>query len=221
MKQTLRNLLLLLSLLIGVGGQLTACALSSPKPEVLYRRPGAKINSVVVMPVTDFSGEKSAAARQIEDAVADGWARTFGETKVHSAGPVVEELNIQLASGYEKIIDSIKAPARVTHLKSDPGFARYVSMFSSEVGNHDLAFAVVDGEREQFEKQKPVYLYLGVFDIKTMSWKWITRTQGRKGLFAPWETASVDLVSDGFEATPRLEKTRVSHKSGEVNSKRR
>lgn len=185
----------------------SGCSMFGPKPQVVYHKPKVKstTSKVLVMPVTNFAGEKSEAAADIQEAVDAGWAQVY-RSKAIPAGPNVEELNKSQGEGYQKILASMKKPTKAAKLKNDPVLGEYLKKVAETAGDYNFAFAVIEGEKSDFDAGKSVQLWLGVFDTKAFTWMWITKTVQSRSIFGGWEGSSALLVATSFD------------KAGEVNS---
>lgn len=184
-----------------LGVVLVGCSSVGPKPQVIYHRPDVKstTNKVIAMPVTDFSGKRSTAAKAIEPQVLAGWAKMYGKSRVVPSGPVVDQLSGDYADQYLKLLQTVDDVSAIEQMHQNPKFRDLIAKITGTVGAANLAFAIVNGGSTEYDNGQPVNLHLGFFDVRNMTWKWITKVEDTKSMFfGKFEVSAMQMVSNSF-----------------------
>jgi hypothetical protein len=187
---------------------LAACSSFGPKPQVVYHRPDIKSQAtkVIILPVTDFAGKKTDGAKDIEMGIVSGFASMYGQENIIPAGPVIEKLNQSMGDRYGSFIKTLDATSAIEQMHKDPKMREYISKVTSTVGDYNLAVAIVDGGKAEYEAGTPVHIHLGYFDTKNLTWKWITKIEDKKGPIGNWVASSTAMVTNSFETAKKVDK---------------
>lgn len=183
-----------------------ACSSVGPKPQVVYHRPDVKAttNKVIAMPVTDFNGKRSTAAKTMEPQILAGWARMYGKSRVVPAGLAVDQFSGAQADQYVRLLQTLDDVSAFEQMHRDPKFRDLIGKLTGAVGAANLAFAIVEGGSTEYDNGESVRLHLALFDVRNMTWKWITKVEDKKGIL-PWgkfEVSAMQMVGNSF-ATAR------------------
>jgi hypothetical protein len=92
----------------------------------------------------------------------------------------------------------------VEQLAATPAFRDTVAKVTSQIGNHHLAFSIINGDSAAFEQGRAVTIHLGLFDTHNLTWKWITKVEDTKGRLSKWEVTSSSMISNSFAAARNL-----------------
>lgn len=186
---------------------LASCSSFGPKPEVVYHRPELKIpaeSKLIVFPVMTFKG-KTNVDKGLAGSVTSGWSDFHGSAKTIPAGDAI--VQVAKKSGFD-LMNLVKAMDNVSYLeqnlKKNRKFKKFINQVTSKFGNYDFAMTLVHGSEKLYESGSPVRLHLGYFNTKTMTWKWITKIQDKKGTIGNWQAAYGTLVSNSFDSLPEV-----------------
>jgi hypothetical protein len=184
----------------------SACSHFSAKPEVVYHRAdlGEVQNKVVVFPALNFMGVKSKGSEEINRSVLSNWTQLYGTDKVIPAGPVADKISKANPRFYTHLISSFDNVSAIEQMGRNPEFKKVVTKITNELGNHHLAFSIIDGDSTTFAEGKPVRIHFGLFDTKNLTWKWITKVEDKKGMLSKWEVSSSAMISNSFEKAKSL-----------------
>ena len=184
-----------------LGLVLVGCSSVGPKPQVIYHRPDVKstTNKVIAMPVTDFNGKRSTAAKTMEPQILAGWAKMYGKARVVPAGPVVDQFSPDQAEQYLKLLQTLDDVSVFEQMHQDPKFRDVIAKITGAAGAANLAFAIVNGGSTEYDNGQPVRLHLAIFDVRNMTWKWITKVEDTKSMFfGKFEVSAMQMVSNSF-----------------------
>ncbi len=188
----------------------TSCSLLAQKPQVVYHRPELQNRKIVIMPVTDFEGNRTEGAKSIEALALKNWAGMFGRKNVIPGGPAVEQINKQTGTKYVEILKSLDQMSAEEQQGKSSARAEYVKALSAKTGNYNLAFTIVEGGPDQYKSGEVVRIHLGIFDTKALTWKWITKLEDKKGMFGDWRAASAAMLSNSFDVAKKVNKSKTS-----------
>lgn len=190
---------------------LTSCSLLAPKPEVTLHRPELHNRTkVVVMPVTDFNGNRTEGSKGIEALALKNWAGIYGRKNVIPGGPVIEKVNQATGAKYVELLKTIDEASAAEQAGKSTVIAEYIKAVTAKAGNFNLAFTIVEGGPDQYQAGEVVRVHLGLFDTKAMTWKWITKLEDKKGIFGDWRATSVAMVSNSFETAKKVDRSKVN-----------
>lgn len=186
-----------------------SCGLLGPRPNVVYHRPDitTPVNKVIIFPTTDFNGVVSEGAKSVNMSLVSSWGSLYGKDKVIPAGPVIEKITQNLGKdAYMKIVKSLDNTSAVEQLHKNPQIRDFISQVTNKLGNHNFALALISGGEKEYDAKQPVYLNVGMFDTESLTWKWITKIEGQKGMMGNWTATSGTMVSNSFDKIEELEK---------------
>lgn len=179
---------------------LNACGSFGPKPQVVYHRPDVKIpveSKLIVFPAMTFSG-KTDIDNGLKGSIASGWSDFYGQNAI-PAGDVITQ--VAKKSGFD-LMKLVQAMDNVSYLeqtlKKDRRFKKFMKNITKKFGNYDLAMTLVHGDEKIYNAGQPVRIHLGYFNTKTLTWKWITKIQDKKGTIGNWQASYGALVSNSF-----------------------
>lgn len=185
-----------LLVLSAIGFSLLSCSAMGPKPEVVYHRPDLKnkAEKVIIMPVTDFTGES--AGEGVASTVTSGWSKMYGATNVVPVGPAIEKFG---KTTYIEMLKTLDNVSTVEQMMKNAKIKKFISQVTGKFGNYHLAFSVVEGSQSTYDAQQPVRVHLGLFDTENLTWKWITKVQDTKGKIGDWRASYGAMVSNSFD----------------------
>ncbi len=179
---------------------LNACGTFGPKPEVVYHRPDVKIpaeSRLIVFPAMTFAG-KTDIDKGLKGSIASGWSDFYG-SKAIPAGDVVIQVAKKAKFDLNKLVQAMdNASYLEQNLKKDRRFKKFIKLLTQKLGNYDLAMTLVHGNEAIYNAGNNIRLHLGYFNTKTLTWKWITKIQDKKGTLGNWTAAYGALVSNSF-----------------------
>lgn len=194
----MKKILLSLAIII-----LTAsCSMIGPKPHVVYERPDldSKISRIIVFPTTDFNGKVSEAAKSINLSIISGWGGVYGADKTIPAGIVIEKVTNNIGKdSYAKFIKTLDNVSSIEQLGNNPNFKKFVTEITDKLGNYQFALAIVSGGESEYNAGQPVYLHLGLFDTKNLTWRLITKIEAKKTAVSNWKVDSQLMVANSFD----------------------
>jgi hypothetical protein len=189
----------------------SGCSLLAPKPQVLYHRPDIRNRAkVVVMPVTDFNGNRSEGAKGVEAVALKNWMGMYGRKNVIPGGPAIDKLNQASGGKYIEFLKTLDEVSMAEQKGEAPVTREYIKAVTDKVGNYNLAFTIVEGGPDQYKSGEVVRIHLGLFDTKALTWKWITKLEDKKGLFGDWRAASLAMVSNSFDTAKQVDRSKVN-----------
>jgi hypothetical protein len=178
----------------------SSCATLGPKSpvEVYYRSDLATVTGkVIVFPVMSFDGKKATGARGVEMALLSKWSGLYGVANIISAGPAAEKLSG--SAGFTALIGSLDNTSAVEQIHQNPQISDALAAIASLLGRNNLGFALIEGGEREFDSGGTVYLSVGFFDVRNLTWKWITKTSAKKGPMGRWELSSSEMVGKSFK----------------------
>jgi len=194
----MKKILLSLALIILT----TSCSMMVPKPHVVYERPDldSKISKVIIFPTTDFNGKVSESAKNINLSIISGWGGVYGADKTIPAGVLIEKVASGLGKdSYTKFIKTLDNVSGIEQLVSNPNFKKLVTDVTDKLGNYQFALAIISGGEAEYNAGQPIYLHLGLFDTKNLTWRLITKIETKKTAVGNWKIASQVMVANSFE----------------------
>jgi len=209
------------ALIIGLQALIFSACSSGPNPRVVHHRPvNPDTEKIVLLPPSDFAGDKTVAAEDLELRFGEGWTKVIGSRRILPASPAVDELSRSQHEAYSQLIGSLKNPKKASGFKNNAQVRSYLEKVAELDGTYNLAFTVIEGDEQTFDQKQPVELWLGVFDVKAMSWKWVTQAQVKRNLFTGWSSASNSLINSSFDRAKSLDKSRTIVRSEGASERR-
>mgnify|MGYP000875310673 FL=1 len=159
---------------------------------------------IVVFPMLLCQGQTiSAANGQYSNPVADvlltkSWAGALGADNAISI-PKLAFDKIPKANEFINLV--VRAADEVSAVEQTGAATDFLNGVRAQFGDGALAFALVFEDKAAYESSKAVHLNMGLFDVKKMTWKWITKHAYKAGLApVPYEKVVSDLVDESFKA---------------------
>ncbi|HOG65205.1 MAG TPA: hypothetical protein PLD82_07190, partial [Spirochaetota bacterium] len=126
------------------------------------------------------------------------WAEALGADNAISI-PKLAFDKIPKANEFVTLI--VKSADTISALEQSGASTEFLAAVKKQFGDGALAFALVFEDKAQYENGKKVHLNMGLFDVKMMTWKWITKTVYEAGMVPkPYEMVVQDLVDESFKA---------------------
>ena len=194
------NVLLIAFLLVG-------CESITPKPKVnvyLKNDADSSKSNIIALPSMIMSDDYQLGSREYSNSLADGlfaknWSDAIAEGNVIPVPKAALEQLPDAYAGLGKLLASMDAVSAIEQTTELSGLLEAVG---SKFGDGAFAFALYDKEESQYKSSKSLKLTLGLFDVKKMTWAWITKAQfesPKVGPAIPYEVASQQLMEASFE----------------------
>ena len=195
---------LVVSLLVLFSFVFVSCG-GGPNVSVYHRADVDTASSrIVVFPMLLCQGGAlSSANGQYSNPIADAlltksWAEALGADNAISI-PKLAFDKIPKANEFVTLI--VKSADTISALEQSGASTEFLAAVKKQFGDGALAFALVFEDKAQYENGKKVHLNMGLFDVKMMTWKWITKTVYEAGMVPkPYEMVVQDLVDESFKA---------------------
>ncbi len=181
----------------------TSCSMIGPKPHTIYERTdlNSKISKVIVFPTTDFSGKVSAGAKSIDPSIIVGWGTVYGADKTIPAGIIIEKVTGAIGNNfYSKFISTLDNVSAIEQVASNPAVKNFASQITEKFGNYQFALAIISGGEAEYNSGNSIYLHLGLFDTKNLTWRLIAKIETKKGAAGNWQVASKAMIANAFDA---------------------
>ncbi|KAB8037558.1 hypothetical protein GCL60_10295 [Silvanigrella paludirubra] len=194
---------------------------SNPNNAQVYLKKDINVeeSKVIVFPVlymskSDFeNSNKNFNGNLLDAKFAASWVANVGKENVIPVPRVVlneipkswEVLNILVSQmdNAEKAKDSIKG----TVVES------FINSITEKYGKYTtFAFSVVFENEDAYKSSNKVYKNMGLFDPKSLSWKWITKDhyEASKFMPVPYAVAVNDVISNSFEALKKENNNKIN-----------
>ena len=186
---------------------LSSCSSFGPKPHVLYDRPDLnnKVSKIIIFPTTDFNGKTSEGSKSIDLSINASWAGVYGSDKVIPAGIIIEKISNSFGNGfYKKFISALDNVSMVEQIAKNETAKKFVSQVTDKLGNFQFALAIVSGGEAEYNAGQKIYLHIGLFDTKNLTWRLITKIETQKGAVGNWKVASQAMISNSFEEVKKM-----------------
>ena len=174
---------------------------------MLYDRPDLnnKVSKIIIFPTTDFNGKTSEGSKSIDLSINAGWAGTYGSDKVIPAGIAIEKISNSLGNSfYKKFISALDNVSMVEQISKNETAKKFVSQVTDKFGNFQFALAIVSGGEAEYNAGQKIYLHIGLFDTKNLTWRLITKIETQKGAVGNWKVASQSMISNSFEEIKKM-----------------
>ena len=186
---------------------LASCSAFGPKPHVLYDRPDldTKVSKIIIFPTTDFSGKTNEGLKSVDLSINAGWAGAYGSDKVIPAGIVIEKISSNIGKEfYKKFISSLDNVSAIEQILQSESVKKFVSEVTGKFGNFQFALAIVSGGEAEYNAGQKIYLHIGLFDTKNLTWRLITKIETQKGAVGNWKIASQAMIFNSFEEIKKM-----------------
>jgi len=186
---------------------LSSCSSFGPKPHVLYDRPdlNTEVSKIIIFPTTDFQGQASEGSKSVDLSINAAWAATYGSDKVIPAGIVIEKISNKIGKEfYGKFISSLDNVSAIEQIIQNESVKNFVLQVTDKLGNFQFALAIISGGEKEYKSGKPIYLHIGLFDTKNLTWRLITKIETQKGAVGNWKVASQSMISNSFEEIKKM-----------------
>jgi hypothetical protein len=183
--------------MIGCGG--ASVRIAALRPDV-----DTSQSKVVVLPMLLFDGQKIRARNAeyanpvADERLAAEWSSDLGSGNSMAVSKGVLDAVPGATDGINTLIGNLDATgtlARTTELTS------FLQTMSTKFVDGAVAFALVLEDEAEYRTAKVVHVNMGLFDAKTLAWKWVTKGSYSSGLFSAdvsYQTAVKNLVGASF-----------------------
>ncbi len=185
----------------------TSCSVIGSKPQVVYHRGDLKygVNKVIIFPTTDFSGKVSDGAKSVDMSIIAAWGNVYGSSKTIPAGIAIEKIVNSIGKdAYLKLISSLDNASKAEQITANTAIKKFTHSVTEKLGNYDFALAIISGGEKEYNAGAPVYLHLGLFNSKDLTWRLITKIEAKKGAVGNWKVASQAMIANSFEEIKKL-----------------
>jgi hypothetical protein len=194
-----------LSMLILTGAtllQLTGCTTS--KVDLFVRKDVDTSKSrIIVFPMLLWDGKALSAANSsysnpmVDAALTKDWAAELGADSTVSIPKIALDKipgSYQAMSAFIKSLDGVSAVEQSSKLTS------FLQAISKQFGDGAFALALVTDDEAGFKAKKSLQVNMGLFDTKTLTWKWIAKTEEKASLVpVPYPAFVQNLVSANYD----------------------
>lgn len=163
---------------------LQACSVKHA--QMIYHRPDIETNvsAVVVLPTTTASAEVNKSTKMVATSIQSGWSKIYGK-KAIPAGPAMEQLlkNENTKQAYLKLISTLDKTSAIEQVLNNAGVKQLLDSLTKDLklgANARIAVSLMRGTEEGYDKGSPVYINVGLFDLNSLTWKVITKTESEK-----------------------------------------
>ena len=192
--------------LVAVASCLLSACISSHKneAEVIYSRPDVvtQVEKLIVFPTTNFEGQATKDIRLVDASINANWIKLFGKDKTIPAGLVIEQISNQIGkNAYMSFVRMLDDVSGVEQILADENVRKFIQLATDKLGaagKSQFALALVKGSEESYNKGEPIYINIGLFDVKTLTWKVITKTKSTKTKFGVFKTDYNGIIKDHF-----------------------
>jgi hypothetical protein len=196
--------------LVAITSCLLSACISSHKneAEVIYSRPdvSTEVSKLIVFPTTNFEGQTTNDIRLVDASINANWIKLFGKDKAIPAGLAIEQISNQIGkkigqNPYILFISMLDNISGVEQVLADENVKKFIELVTDKLGaagKSQFALALVSGSEEGYNKGEPIYINIGLFDVKTLTWKVITKTKSTKTKFGIFKTDYNGIIKDHF-----------------------
>jgi hypothetical protein len=195
--------------IIALSIALSSCSLLGPKPEIIYQRPdlNTKLDKLIIFPTTDFSGKSSAGSKSVDLSINASWASVYAKENIIPAGPAIAKIADGIGNDfYKNFISALDNVSAVEQIANNPTAKKFVNQLTEKFGSAQFGVAIISGGESEYNSSQPVHLHIGLFDANNMTWKIITKIEGKKGPLGKWQVDSQMLVSNSFNEIKKISK---------------
>lgn len=179
-----------------------------PKAKIdLYKRDDIDTSNsqVIVFPLLLKTGGDFAEAnknydnKSLDSLVVSDWSSEIGTDDVIV---VPKAIINEIPKGWEvlgKIVKILDSTSAIEQSLNNPEIKQFTKELSSKLGDGALGFAIVFQDEDSYEATKILQGNMGLFDTKSLTWKWITKYRKEYKLPIPYEVAVKELFSASWE----------------------
>ncbi len=195
---------------IALALSLSSCVSFGPQPKILYNRPEidssvAKVDKIIIFPTSSFQGKSANHIKPLDASINASWVKLYGKDKVIPAGlaiqKIADSINKDLYGKFVVILDDISI---VEQSLKDENVKNFISKVTEKFGDYQLALAIVSGGEEEYKSGTTIYLNIGLFDTKTLTWKLITKTEIKKDKMSNYKLDSQAAVYNSFKVIKNI-----------------
>ena len=181
---------------------LQAC--STKYAQVSYSRPDIEtdVSAVIVFPTTTPDGEVNTATQLIGVSIYSKWSSIYGK-KAIPTGPDIEQLLKQknIREAYVKVVSTLDNVSVLEQTLRNENVRKFFNLLIEElkIGKDSrIALSIMFGTEKGYDKDEPVYVNIGLFDVNNLTWKLITKTESKKGTITTFKVDYNGIVNQHF-----------------------
>lgn len=186
---------------------LSGCAGLSIMPDTgkseisLYQRDDIDTakSKVVVFPLLLVADNFSQANKDTDTKILDALISTVWVNEIGTDAiiPIPKEAISKIPSGWKTLgefvlmLDSVSA---IEQSVKDPQMLNFLQKLSTKIGDGALGFTLVFQDADNYKATRMLQGHIGLFDTKTLTWKWITKYKKMYNLAIPYQVAINDFL---------------------------
>lgn len=188
-----------------------ACS-TTKNAEVIYSRSDIKteVSAVIVFPTITPNIEINDSTKLVSGIISSKWTGVYGK-KAIPADPIMAELlkNKTSREYLGKLVSALDSTSGIEQILKDANIQKFVQELTSKLGaagNTRLALSIMYGDEKSYNSGAPLYINVGLFDVKGLTWKVITKTESVKGKLGNFKLDAAGIASEHFASiTTNLE----------------
>lgn len=200
----------------------TSCTSSSKKElsTSVYLRKDIAIKSdkVIIFPTMYLSSSNFIAENKnfkgtiIDAKLLASWSSNLANIKPI---PVPRQVLNEIPGAWPSLNILVSMMDNSEDIKNNKNYSvieKFVHNITKKYGNNNvLAFSVVFEDENEYISSHKVHKNIGLFDTKTMSWKWITKDvyENPAYLPLPYDAAVSKIINNSFEALKKENKNKL------------
>ena len=181
------------------------CATKSQNVQVYKRDDVNTTNSkIVVFPMLLARGDSMAAANTsysnpaVDALLGKNWFDALGEENVVVIPKAAFD---KVPNAYEAMTIFVKFLDSTSAIEQSDLLSGFIDVISNQFGDGAIALALVFENEDEYEATGELHFNMGLFDTKSMTWKWITKTVVQKpAIPVPYQTALMSAIKDSYTA---------------------
>ena len=186
----------------------SGCALIKPHAESsVYKRDDVDTSNskVIIFPLLLNAGgnfaeaNKNAENKALDALVGTSWTDEIG---TEDAIIIPKAVISKIPKGWEitgQFIQVLDTASAIEQTMDNPEIKKFVKELTSKAGDGALGFALVFEDEDTFKASQTLHGNMGLFDTKTLTWKWITKYKNHYKLPIPYQMAIRDLFSESWK----------------------
>jgi hypothetical protein len=192
---------------------ISACSLVSkgPQPNVVYERPDLtnKVEKLIIFPTTNFEGQETKETKAFDASINGSWIKVYGKDKVIPAGVIIKKVVDSTGkNSYNGFINTLDNVSSIEQVLNNTNFKKFVSTLTDKISDvskskteYHFALAIISGGEKEYNAGQPVYLHLGLFDVKNFTWRVVTKIEIKKSNspLAKWQLDSQQAIHNSIK----------------------
>lgn len=141
----------------------------------------------------------------IDSKIAASWGTNLDKYKLI---PLPRQVLNEIPAAWESLYilaSMMDNSEEIKNNKNNSIIEKFIHNITKKYGNESvLALSVVFEDEDEYLSTKKVHKNIGLYDTKTMSWKWITKDVYESGYIpVPYDVAVSKIISNSFDAVKK------------------